>query len=246
METKSKTKLRNASTYIDACESAYRTYCMRITADGWIGSEDVTMPFLVELLKRIGLKCYLIGKEGGTKRVKSHYHILYETDDPNIIINEMKKQFEKFSGNSCYSNSIVQILEHAARYCLKEGHFEYQGYSREWITTNFKLSYKKTGDGEMSKDIDKIRSRYITGNKYTLIDATGDLLTLNQKYDKYTLIDATDDLLALNQKYNKLTNRNNIKQRIITWHFEKCRDDRRHYAENIVHELMNFEFQNLN
>lgn len=195
-------------------ENTPKCYTLRIKVQPDI---PCTTEILKRWLREYGATQWVYAFEDNTNKTNAHYHVVYLTNQKTTLVDHIKQIHPHFKGNKYFSHTPAKDIDLAIRYTLKDGEFEFEGFSENYIQEQLKLSYKKTGDGNMSKEIDKIREQYIT---------TG--MSIRQGVAMYV------NLLI---KYNKTINRNHMKSLILSWELQRSVESRNRYIDLLVRDV---------
>lgn len=195
-------------------EKTPKCYTLRIKVQPDI---PCTTDILKRWLKEYGAYYWVYAFENNTNKSNAHYHIVYLTTQENTLVDFIKGLYPQFKGNKYFSHTPAKDIDLAIRYTLKDGEFEFEGFAETYIQEQLKLSYKKTGDGKLSQEIDKIREKYLTTK-----------MSIKQGVAMYV------DLLI---KYNKTINRNHMKSLILSWELQRSVESRNRYVDLLVRDI---------
>lgn len=176
-----------------------------------------TSNVLKQWLKDYGALKWVFAFEDNTNKSNAHYHIVYLSLLKDTLVDYIKQLYPQFKGNKYFSQTPAKDIDLAIRYTLKDGEFEFEGFAENYIQEQLKLSYKKSGDGNLSKEIDNIRQMFLT--------------------DKIDIFKAVDMYVALLCKYNKTINRNHMKSLILSWELQRSAESRRQFCKEMVSEI---------
>lgn len=196
-------------------ENTPKCYTMRIKVQD---SVPLTSDILKQWLNAYGALKWVFSFENGTNKSNAHYHIVYLTSLKDTLVDYVKTIYPHFKGNAFFSHTPAKDIDLAIRYTLKDGEYEFQGFAQNYIEEQYKLSYRKSGDGNLSREIDKIRELFLSG-----------------KVELYKCVDMYVDLLVV--KYNKTVNRNHMKSLILSWELQRSTESRRQFCKELVSEI---------
>lgn len=126
-----------------------------------------------------------------------HFHLSYEggtlKDERKKLKDFFQSQQIVTKGNKTYSLSEV-TSDNFVSYVLKDGDYLFNGYTQEYIDTQFKKSYKKFTKNDFAEQLHMLEDKYLTTEQNT---------PFNQK-PTYQIEDFVSDFIALKVSYKQI------------------------------------------